>query len=68
MKTFTVFGIYADTMQRHCDNSIEANNPDQAEHNYRRRMSHAGHDMLVAAVLPGSHTAVESFSHAERAS
>jgi len=65
MKTFTVFGIYADNMQRHSDNTIQANNPDQAEQNYRRRMSHAGHDMLVAAVLPGSHTAVESFTHAE---
>jgi hypothetical protein len=67
MKTFTVFGIYADNMQRH-SNHIEANNPDQAECAYRNRMGLAGHDMLIAAVVEGHVMAVESNQNAETTS
>lgn len=48
---FTVFGIYPDTLQRHCE-EVEGKNAEEAEAKYRRG---TGFDdlMMVAAVVKG---------------
>lgn len=48
---FTVFGIYPDTLQRHCE-EVDAPDAEKAEAKYRRG---TGFDdlMMVAAVVKG---------------
>lgn len=53
---FTVFGLYPESMQRHCE-VVEARNPTEAEEVYRVQV---GEHMLIAAVLAGEHTPIDS--------
>jgi hypothetical protein len=63
MNVYTVFGIYADNMQRHADH-VTADNPVEAETKYRARMKRKGEDMLVAGVVLGKTVAVDQFDNA----
>lgn len=64
MKTWSVFGIYEDNMQR-CGFSVEAEDPDGAELAAREAANEGSGGtsrLWVAAVLEGSHSAQDSYN------
>lgn len=52
MKTYTVFGVYADAMDQRVEIAVEANSPEEAEA-YAREVDDTNGQLVVAGVVEG---------------